>query len=846
MSDLDLTKYANSVGLVYDLSLPVRYPLAAVWQVDAETVVSCAHSVILYSKILKALRVRFPTSGREYSVKSVVYHPKVDKAILKTMAKQGLTDPVNGLPLQKHNVALLKLSPNVEELRPEEIEEINDSFERFLPEHEPGLGGSLAEIELPLVVQTITNARKTGTVSILDERNRVVGKLFCRNGRATHAYYFNLINENAIYQIIMHRLTGSFYFTSEEAPDWTTVAEISRPIDMLLIESLRRSDELEKMSSIVGGPSSLFVRVTPQPNYDILPPDAREATKLLWPLLDGGTPLGLMWQIAGVDDYAIYSAMQELVKTRQVSYFEAPFVKGGGEMVPLMLGVQTPLSPNDLVTALWVEDSSLAPLIRPGTLLGSVKDLDPSHVLHNIGLPFEAAGCPIFKDGAVIGIHCGTVPPDPAVVTPDGGFHQMIWVQQVVECLQDAGNGELVKKLTLSGEEDTPEAAARAGCRQVARIQCPKCGRSSMDEPNFCKGCGQRLIQDSDYKGPIGKRLTSLTKAKTKMIGKTKVNSGPRIIKTEASGQRVNPVLLAMLLTLIFVGGGAACMAMIPRPNFISATPVKCADAGKAWLATALIEFQGPKDFRRDDNYVLNGPAQFSIGILPKRPCYLYAFTLQNSGRVNLHSPTTPAQDVILDQGVTYLLKSDGLERTPLSQQHITFFGCENTDGVEKFILVASGMKSAILGMKDPAAQDKAIKQFVTQADQLASCNSHEGGVIVHARGLGEQFFEQAPAGSHLGVNGLMGKDVYICVVEVRHKKDASLDNQEPSEQSSKQSLPKPETLKPAATVEPPQEPETPKTDAAAPGPAPSSSPDTAPNEEPTTDSTKAGPTAET
>ena len=161
MPELELTKYANAVGLVYDLSLPVRYPLAAVWQVDGETVVTCAHSVILYTEILKALRVRFPTSGREYSIKSVVFHPKVDKTVLKAMAKHGLTDPVNGLPLQKHNVALLKLSPNANELSADEIKEINDSFERFVPEHEAGLGGSLAEIELPLVVQTITTVSYT-------------------------------------------------------------------------------------------------------------------------------------------------------------------------------------------------------------------------------------------------------------------------------------------------------------------------------------------------------------------------------------------------------------------------------------------------------------------------------------------------------------------------------------------------------------------------------------------------------------------------------------------------------------------------------------------------------------
>ncbi len=781
MSEQELTKYANAVGLVYDYSLPVRYPLAAVWQVDGETVVTCAHSVILYTEILKALRVRFPSSGREYSIKSVVFHPKVDKAVLKTMAKHGLTDPVNGLPLQKHNVALLKLSPSANELSADEIKEINDSFERFVPDHEAGLGGSLAEIELPLVVQTITNARKVGSVSILDERNRVVGKLFCQNGRATHAYYHNLVNEMAIYQIIRHKFNGSFYFTSEDEPSWTTVTEISRPIDMLLIESLRRTDEMEKMVSIVGGPSSLFTRVTPQPNYDILPPDSREATKLIWPFLDGGTPLGLMWQVAGIDDFSIYAAMQELVKTRQISYFEAPFLKGS-DIVPLPLGVKTPLSPNDLVTALWVEDASLAPLLRPGTLLGSVKDLDPSHVLHNIGLPFEAAGCPIFKDGTVIGIHCGAVPPDPAVVAPDGGFHQMIWVEQVIECLKNAGETTLARKLTLSGNGDETEVSGRfGGCRQVARIQCPKCGRSSMDEPNFCKGCGQRLIQDSDYKGPIARKTKAQTRAKTRLVGKTRTRTGPQIIRPVTNAKTYNPALLAMTLVLIFAGGGAAALAMIPKPNIINTSPVILPNQSQAWLATTLAEFTPGPVVMHDKNYVFTGRAKFGVDVMAKQSFYMYAFLVQNSGKVILHTPSSAANDVILDAGARYILVGDGLEKIPLAKA-VTAFGCDNSDGTEKILLVASGMKSDLLTMSDPLAQEKAIEQFVNRSLQLLSCDESGNGVIVDAKELGEHFFDDnKPKNGKFGSSGLMGREVYITQVDVRHKKDLTLDSQLPS-----------------------------------------------------------------
>lgn len=765
----DLTKYANAVGIVYDQSLPVRYPLGVAWQVDADTVVTCAHPVILYSDIVKALRVRFPTSGREFAVRSMVFHPGLDKAALTAMARRGFQDPVNALPLQKYNLAMLNLSHEDHELDADDIAEINKSFADFVPDSEGGLGGSLAEIELALVLQTITNARKEGTVFLYDERNRVVGQIFCSEGRVTHAYYHNLINELAIYQIILHRVAGSFSFKSGEEPDWTTVSEISRPLDMLLIEGLRRFDEMEKLASIVGGPSSLFQRAGEKPNLDVMPPETRETVKVLWPLLDGGTPLGLMWQLTGMDDYSIFLAMQELVKTRQLRYFEAGFVKER-EVHTLPLGLDTPLAPNDIVTALWVEDPSLAPLLRKGALLGSVKQLDPSHVLHTVGLPFEAAGCPIFKDDKVIGIHCGAVPPEPSVVAPEGGFHQMIWVAAILDCLKLAGRDPLDKRRTLSGDvsEEKVLAAERqdgsGGCREVARVQCPKCGRTSLEMANFCKGCGQRLMRDADFKATGAVKKPAKVKAAA-----TKTATKLAVIKPQAARSGPNFIALAVGLTLMAVGGGAAGIAGMPRPNLISANTVTVAKT--PWFTRNIEEITPGGIVACADNHTFKGSTSFVIHLKVDQSGYMYVLVPQGD-KVVLLAPSKDQDNKVLDPG-DYLISYDGIARRAAGQAAVMH--CDNKDDVERFLIVSSGRKLDLnsLSLKS--------KEFYDQAEKLLSCDETGRGVIVRYDDLGAGYFDQTELkNANRGLDGLRPDDVFISHLFVAHCEDKKAEAEKP------------------------------------------------------------------
>jgi hypothetical protein len=762
MNDFDLTRHASFIGLIYDQTLSIREPICTFWQVDKDTIVTTAHSVILYKEALGALRARFPISGQERSLRSIAFHPELDVKQLSARAKVALTEPFPALPLQMYNVAVLKLSDKSNDVGSDTIGDVARTFAGMVGPKPGGLGGSLAEIELPLVVQTITNARKEGTLSVCDERGRTLGKIFCKDGRIHHVFYRGLVNEMAFYQIINHRLTGTFHFQTESEPDWTTVSEITKSTDLLLLESLRRLDEIEKLTAIVGGPSSLFERRTPAVNLEVLPPEAREFCRLLWPYVDGGTPLGSMWQVCGLDDFAVYSTLQELIKTRQVNYFEAPFVRDADKQ-PMELGLHIPLAPNDPVAALWVEDTSMAPLVRRGVLLGSARDQNPSHVVHNIALPTEAAGAPIFKDGGVIGLHCGSIPPDP-LVQEQGGLHQMIWVEAVINCLRSAGDGELAKRLTMSGEDSqSVGGSARApGIKEVVRIQCPKCGRSSLELANFCKGCGQRLIQDLEPKGKEKKKRTKASSTVQPIVQTLNV------VPVENRRQPVGVAVAVSLLTLA-LGFGIAYAA--PKPSFVPVVGLLLPELPR--ISTDMAEWipdAAQPTWRIVENpnmQKFEGEEKFCIDIKVNSPSYVYAFCKQSSGALALMYPMKPENDQMQDKEASISVGT--AEITDKSKPNFQAFTFDNRSGTERFILMASGQKAKFLS--DTALFD----EFSKRALDLLSADDYVDGVETTVDVLGQKFFDDpAKAKSRVGLGGLMGDSVYLKLIELSHEPKAA------------------------------------------------------------------------
>ncbi len=492
----DISKYARSVGVLIDRCMQREVPFGIVWLVGENKAVTCAHHVVLYADFFQALKVRFPATNQDWEVEDAFFHPRYDQAIGYELATRSLLEPVPALALQDHNVVILHLRRSLSDMDAETKTTFNRKLAGTPPPRMKGLAGPVDELGLALVVQTITNARKDGVLVISDERNRPLAKMFCRDGRMIFAKYGNLVNEAAVYQMFAQQISGQFYFQPQAKPDWQVYNQIQRNTDSLLLEAYRRVDEIPNLLRDLGGEGVCYVRATEILDVQQLSPEVQADAESIWPFLDGGVSIDQLSETTGSDDYAIYKALDELYRTRQV--VELPFMGDDGlsPMQPLGLAPHLLLSPWDEITALTPHPSVGRAQMRPGYLIGLIRPNDPWHLLHSLTMPYRAAGCPIFKSGEVIGMHCGMLPLDPKLHALPQMFSQMIWVESIYQMV--SGSAKAVASLRPSKKSvglKLPEMVNSQSkpAAEPSRIQCPKCNSLMIAKAKFCGTCGTKF-----------------------------------------------------------------------------------------------------------------------------------------------------------------------------------------------------------------------------------------------------------------------------------------------------------------------------------------------------------------
>ncbi len=110
----------------------------------------------------------------------------------------------------------------------------------FEEKRQRGVSGSLSEISIPDILQILSNARRTGLLSITSSKG--VGEIYLDSGRVVDAIFGGLRGEEAFYQIV-----GWDDGTFSLDPDVLMLgATINRSTDGLIMEGLRRLDESKK------------------------------------------------------------------------------------------------------------------------------------------------------------------------------------------------------------------------------------------------------------------------------------------------------------------------------------------------------------------------------------------------------------------------------------------------------------------------------------------------------------------------------------------------------------------------------------------------------------------------
>ncbi len=119
------------------------------------------------------------------------------------------------------------------------IENFNQQ-KSFEEKKQRGVSGSLSEISIPDILQILSNARRTGLLSITSSKG--TGEIYLDSGRVVDAIFGGLRGEEAFYQIV-----GWDDGTFNLDPDVLMLgATINRSTDGLIMEGLRRLDESKR------------------------------------------------------------------------------------------------------------------------------------------------------------------------------------------------------------------------------------------------------------------------------------------------------------------------------------------------------------------------------------------------------------------------------------------------------------------------------------------------------------------------------------------------------------------------------------------------------------------------
>jgi hypothetical protein len=476
----EVAKYAGSVGLLVDRCVKLENPFGTVWLVDNDKVATCAHLVVLFQDFLQGLKVRFPGIGQEWEVRDAQFHPKFDRKLATELAIRSLSQPVPALALQDQNLVILHLTRDLTEIGGATVTSFNKKISLAPLPRVKGMVGSVDELGLALVIQTVTSARKDGVLLITDERNRPVARLFCRDGKVLYARFGKLENEAAIYQMFTQDIGGQFNFLTQTKPDWVVNQPMSRSTDSLLLEAHRRMDEKPKLLRELGGIGASYTRLTELYDGEQLSEELRYYAHRVWPMLDGGISIDQIWDDVRLDDYSVLAAMAELRATRQI--VEVPMGDDDlNPLQPLAMAPHLPLSPWDEIISMTIHPVTARPQLRRGNLVGLLRPNDPYHLLHTVNLPYRSAGAPLFKKGEVIGMHCGMLPLDPELHALPNHLHQCLWVESVTQTL-----AAKPPKKSVGMQRKT-----KAG--QVEKVPCPKCNSLMVKQAKFCGTCGHKL-----------------------------------------------------------------------------------------------------------------------------------------------------------------------------------------------------------------------------------------------------------------------------------------------------------------------------------------------------------------
>ena len=135
------------------------------------------------------------------------------------------------------------------------------------------LQGDLELFELPSLLQSLGVSEVTGVLTLRDKKAAAVGTISVERGKVRGAQVGLIKGDDACYQFFERPFPGTFSFVKQELPPRRETDPPPREIVPILLEGMRRYDELQRFAALV--PDELYVAASgTKPNAHPEEPDA--------------------------------------------------------------------------------------------------------------------------------------------------------------------------------------------------------------------------------------------------------------------------------------------------------------------------------------------------------------------------------------------------------------------------------------------------------------------------------------------------------------------------------------------------------------------------------------------
>jgi hypothetical protein len=164
------------------------------------------------------------------------------------------------------------------------------------------LAGELEFFGLPSVLQSLGEMRATGMLTLSTKQGQAVAGMAFVEGKFLNAQKGPLRGDDAIYEILERPLAGKFAFVPHP-PERMKSSLVPKEIISLLLEGLRRHDELQQLTALIPDELRLTkTSVKPTPHEDETDPSF---VRDVWIKASSGVSLGEWQSDVIADSYRI-------------------------------------------------------------------------------------------------------------------------------------------------------------------------------------------------------------------------------------------------------------------------------------------------------------------------------------------------------------------------------------------------------------------------------------------------------------------------------------------------------------------------------------------------------------